>query len=248
MSKKKVMIAQLLQEDLERFNNINGYINPLSEQFLGLGGNTPTFQLEQEETSDEEVTDDLSVALEDTVEEEPADTAVEGEPADTGATDEENTEVSLDIGVEEESGDIAGGNTEELDVTELVTMSKESGEKADALEQSIKTQSGTIDSLLSKLDDLEAKLGEMDKIVSSVDKLEDKIEKYRPQTPQEKLELRYLDSGPFNQSPHQYWDNKQEELKKQKDKHEYVLTAGEVDDYNESDIKTSWVYDPEEED
>ena len=59
MSKKKVMIAQLLQEDLERFNNINGYINPLSEQFLGLGGNTPTFQLEQEETSDEEVTDDL---------------------------------------------------------------------------------------------------------------------------------------------------------------------------------------------
>ena len=87
----------------------------------------------------------------------------------------------------------------------------------------------------------------MDKIVSSVNKLEDKIEKYRPQTPQEKLELRYLDSGPFNQKLGDYWEEKTGEMAKQKDKHEYVLTQGEVDDYNESDIKKSWVYDEEDE-
>ena len=87
----------------------------------------------------------------------------------------------------------------------------------------------------------------MDKIISAVDNLEDKFEKYRPQTPVEKLELRYLDSGPFNQSPKSYWEEKGEKLKQQKDKHEYVLNGEEVSDYSEGDIKNSWVYSPEEE-
>ena len=87
----------------------------------------------------------------------------------------------------------------------------------------------------------------MDKMMSSINQLEDKIEEYRPQTPEEKLELRYLDSGPFNQSPKKYWEEKKGDLKKQKDKHEYVLTSDEVDDINDSDIKNSWVYSPEEE-
>ena len=139
------------------------------------------------------------------------------------------------------------GNTEEIDVTDIVTMTKETGEKAEELEGTIGKQKDSIDSLISKLDDLESKLNGMDKMMSSINQLEDKIEEYRPQTPEEKLELRYLDSGPFNQSPKKYWEEKKGDLKKQKDKHEYVLTSDEVDDINDSDIKNSWVYSPEEE-
>ena len=46
----------------------------------------------------------------------------------------------------------------------------------------------------------------MDKIIN-VDNLEDKFEKYRPQTPVEKLELRSRQWS-FNQSPKNYWEEK----------------------------------------
>ena len=48
-----------------------------------------------------------------------------------------------------------------------------------------------------------------------------------------------MDSGPFTEKPHQFWDKKNEEIKKQKGKHEYVLTQDEVDKYNETDIQTT---------
>jgi len=227
---RKKHLSNILSEELERFNQIGGYVENLHEQFLGFaGGRTELGEQEEEE-----------VSIEDTDTEEP----VEGD-LDLGA--EESTGDDLDLGTEDSGSEDLGGNTEEIDVTDIVTMTKETGEKAEELEGTIGKQKDSIDSLISKLDDLESKLNGMDKMMSSINQLEDKIEKYRPQTPEEKLELRYLDSGPFNQSPKKYWEEKKGEMKKQKDKHEYVLTSDEVDDINDSDIKNSWVYSPEEE-
>jgi hypothetical protein len=65
--------------------------------------------------------------------------------------------------------------------------------------------------------------------MNKLNSLESKIEKYREKTPQERLELRTLDSYPFNQKLSTFFDDKQEDMEKT-GKHEYVLTSDEVED------------------
>jgi len=238
--RKKQLIGSILSEELKRFNQIGNYVN---EQFMGLSSANVSL-MEQEPTEDEEEggEDEDPLAGLDLGDDAVADDLGGDDTTDT--TDTEDTEDisgDEDLGLETETSD----NTEELEVTDIVNMTKETGEKTDELETTIGKQSENLNSLINKLDDLESKLNDMDKIISVVDNLEDKFEKYRPQTPVEKLELRYLDSGPFNQSPKSYWEEKGEKLKQQKDKHEYVLNGEEVSDYSEGDIKNSWVYSPE---
>jgi len=237
---RKKEIENILSEELRRFNQIGGYVENLHEQFLGFAG--AKTELGEQDDLDVELdpTDTEEGTTEETPEETPAD-AAEGS-GDLGLGDED-----LGLGDEETDTTDTGGSTEEIDVTDIVTMTKETGEKTEELEGTIGKQKDSIDSLISKLDDLEGKLNSMDKVMSSINNLEDKIEEYRPQTPEEKLELRYLDSGPFNQSPKKYWEEKKGDLQKQKDKHEYVLTSDEVENVNDNDIKNSWVYSPEDE-
>ena len=54
-----------------------------------------------------------------------------------------------------------------------------------------------------------------------------------------KMELRTLDSYPFNQKLSTFFDDKQDDMEKT-GKHEYVLTSDEVEDINSSDIKGSF--------
>jgi len=122
-----------------------------------------------------------------------------------------------------------GSGTEELDITDLVDSQKNIETKQEEYFQN----------LFSQLSNLESKLGEMDSIMNKLNSLESKIEKYREKTPQEKLELRSLDSYPFNQKLSTFFDDKQEDMEKT-GKHEYVLTSDEVEDINTSDIKGSF--------
>jgi hypothetical protein len=55
------------------------------------------------------------------------------------------------------------------------------------------------ENLFGQIKKMEEKLSEMDSLVQKIDALDAKYEKYRPKTSQEKLELRSLDSGPYNQ-------------------------------------------------
>jgi hypothetical protein len=93
--------------------------------------------------------------------------------------------------------------------------------------------------LFQHLDNLETKLGEMDGIMTKLNDLEAKVEKYREKTPQERLELRTLDSGPFNQKLSQFFDDKEEDMEKT-GKNEYVLTQDEVEDYSPNEIKKTF--------
>ena len=227
MGKNRVNLGNLISEELDRFNQIGKYVNGLNEQFLGLssgGGSGLQVGSRDSELAEQEELPPVDEEL----------------PPEEEVTDDSGDE-TIEEPIEEPTD-----NTEEIEVTDIVNMTKETGEKTEKLSDNVSKQKDTIDSLISKLDDLEGKLGGMDKIMAAIDGLEDKFEKYRPETPVEKLELRYLDSGPFNQSPKQYWEEKGEKLEKQKDKHEYVLTNDEVDDYTESDIKQSWNYEDEE--
>jgi len=228
--RKKEILENILTEELNRFTQIGNYVN---EQFMGLGGQNVAL-LEQEPPTEEEG--------EETIEEPLPDTEDSGDLEGGDETEEVSDDIEVGDVSEEPTED-----TEELEVTDIVNMTKETGEKTDELGTTIEKQSQNLDSLINKLDDLETKLDDMDKIMSVVNNLENKFEKYRPQTPVEKLELRYLDSGPFNQSPKAYWEEKEGKLEKQKDKHEYKLNSEEVSDYNEGDIKNSWLYSPEDE-
>jgi len=132
-----------------------------------------------------------------------------------------------DEGKSEESE--GGEGTEELDITDLVDSQKSIEKKQDEY----------FENLFGQISNLESKLSEMDSIMNKLNALENKIEKYREKTPQEKLELRTLDSYPFNQKLSQFFDDKQEDMEKT-GKHDYILTSDDVTDINQNDIKNSF--------
>jgi hypothetical protein len=174
----------------------------------------------------------------------PADAAGEVPPADMGMTpppadagmvpppaaptgETQTVDVAADPDVEK-LGD-EKDKTEELDITDLVKSQKNVEKK----------QEEYFDNLFKHLTDLESRLGEMDNIMTKLNDLEMKVEKYRVKTPEEKLELRTLDSGPYNQKLSDFFQDKEEEMEKS-GKNEYVLTQSDVEDYSNSDIKKSF--------
>ena len=138
-------------------------------------------------------------------------------------------DLATDPDVEKVEGEGDTGKTEEMDITDLVKSQKKVEQK----------QEEYFDNLFQHLDNLESKLGEMDGIMSKLNDLEMKIEKYREKTPQEKLELRSLDSGPLNQKLSQFFDDKEEDMEKS-GKNEYILTQDEVEDYSPIEIKKTF--------
>ena len=140
-----------------------------------------------------------------------------GEPVDT-ATDPEVEKV----GETDKKG-------KEIEVTDLVKSQKNVEKK----------QEEYFDTLFNHLNDLETKLSAMDEIMNKLNDLETKVEKYRVKTPEEKLELRSLDSGPYNQKLSDFFVDKQEDIEKS-GKNEYVLTQQDVESYSPSDIKRSF--------
>lgn len=162
---------------------------------------------------------------------EPGATPTPEAPATTEPTpvDVENDPDVEKIGEEEDT-------TEELEITDLVKS-----------QQNIETkQEEYFNNLFSQLTNLEQKLSDMDQVMNKLNDLESKIEKYRPKTPQEKLELRSLDSGPYNQKLTDFFTDKQQDIEKS-GKNEYVLTTDEVEDFTPSEIKNTF-NDYEEED
>jgi hypothetical protein len=120
-------------------------------------------------------------------------------------------------------------NSKKVEVTDLVKGQKSVEEKQDDY----------FENLFNHLNDLEGKLSAMDNIIDKLNNIETKIEKYRIKTPEEKLELRTLDSGPFNQKLSQFFEDKEEEME-MAGKNEYVLTPDEVESYSPNEIKRSF--------
>jgi hypothetical protein len=143
------------------------------------------------------------------------------------ATPAQPVDTANDPDVEKVGGDKE--NKKDIEVTDLV----KSQEKIE------KKQEEYFDNLFKHLDELEGKLANMDQIVSKLNDLEAKVEKYRPKTPEEKLELRSLDSGPYNQKLSQFFEDKQEDLEKS-GKNEYVLTQDDVEEFSPMEIKKSF--------
>jgi hypothetical protein len=118
---------------------------------------------------------------------------------------------------------------EELEITDLVKSQKNVEEKQEEYFQQ----------LFSHLTDLENRLGDMDTIVNKLNDLEAKLEKYREKSPEEKLQLRSLDSGPYSQKLSDFFSDNQDKFEQQ-GKDEYILTKDEVEDFSPHEIKKSF--------
>ena len=213
-------VDKKILEEITRFNSINRYIN---EQELP----PPPVEDPMAAPADPMAApvDPMAAGAP------PADPAAAGATPPAAPTGDvpEPVDIATDPDVEKVEGDEKDDKTKEIEVTDLVKSQKNVEEKQEEYFQQ----------LFSHLESLESKLGEMDNIVNQLNSLEAKVEKYRTKTPEEKLKLRSLDSGPFDQTLSQYFEDKEDEFDKL-GRDEYILTKDEVEDYSPSDIKKSF--------
>jgi len=207
-------IDKKILEELNRYNSINKYIVEQDE----LAGGLPP-----------ETEGDVPPAPEDAAAGAPPPPVEPTTPIDVENDPDVEKIDSEGKGEESESDE----DSEELDITELVTSQKDMGQKQDQY----------FEQLFGHLENLESKLSEMDQLMNKVNSLEEKLEKYRPKTPQEKLELRSLDSGPYNQKLTDFFIDKESDMEKS-GKNEYVLTTDDVENFTPSEIKTSFSPEP----
>ena len=121
------------------------------------------------------------------------------------------------------------GKEKKIKVTDLVKGQKSVEEKQEIY----------FENLFQHLDDLESKLANMDQIIDKLNSIETKIEKYRVKTPEEKMELRSLDSGPFNQKLSQFFQEKEDEFE-DTGREQYIIRPDDVENYSQPDIKKSF--------
>ena len=186
---KNKIKKELLNEEIKKFKLMSEYAfyedrDEKEELILGMNE-------EDEDTSEEapeEESEELGLGDEDGTSEE----APEEEPEELGFGDEEVPE--------EESNE----DEVELDVTELVKGSEEAKASADSANEKI-------DQLMNMVGNLEGQLKSMEEISDKIESLEGELEKRAP-TPEEKIEMRSLDSYPYNLKLTDFWGDQEESL------------------------------------
>jgi len=209
------MLEKKLQEELNRYRAINKYGTKMI--------------MEQDAPALDAPAGDLP----------PADPAL-----DAPAGDIPPAEPALDL----PAGDLPpadGMDTEEIDITDLVNMTKNIKNDLENNKTDNASVIGKMDDVFTKLGDLEQKLAQMDAVMAKIDELGAKVEASKPKTGVEKLEMRSLDSYPFNEKPQEFFAHKQGEMAAS-GKNEYVLTKDEVNNYPTDVIKTSFNPDQQE--
>jgi hypothetical protein len=215
-------LEKQLREELDRYNSINNY------QKKSIN--------EQEELDPTDLpTGDEPLGDAPIGDEPVGDAPVDDLPVDDAPVDE--------IPAEEPEGDF---DTEEIDITDLVNMTQNIKNDLDSSKSDNDAVMGKMGDLFGKLDDLESKLSQMDDVIAKIDGLESKVTQMKEPTPQEKLEMRSLDSYPFNQSPTDFFSQKQGEMKKS-GKNEYVITKSDLDDINPGQMRASFGEEDEDE-
>lgn len=223
-----------IQEEIKRFQQIDGYVDNLNEQMVTTGLSAKLAQLKKEIAEQEDI-ETIEMGAEEEGTEEDIETIElgdeEGLPTEEGGEDiDMETEIEVDDTVE---------NSTEVEVTDIVTAQDEIQDKitdqADILDRNTKG----LEDLMSKLQDLEDSLSTMDTLVNTIEDLEKKIEDNRPLTPEEKMALRKHDSGPYTNTLTDFFVDKKDMFEKT-GKKQYILKPDDVENYNEVDIKQSF--------
>jgi hypothetical protein len=172
---------------------------------------------------------------------------IEGEP-DMEDLPEPEGEVNLGDEEMEDTEELDSGEEEiELDVTELVTKSEEATQASEEANEKLAM-------LMQKFGELEGRIPKMDSLGQQLDALQKEIERRNP-TEVEKLEMRSMNSFPYNIKLSDYWEEKEPQNYDVSDdkggrsnqEKEYVLTKDDVNsDYSEASIKNTFDYDEED--
>lgn len=244
--KKNKYNPELLKEEINRFRLLETY------DFYHEDKSSPEFKTIDEE--DEDPQTDVNVDIDKDVDAQA--------PAPEGGDDMGNAEndIENELGIADDgsgapTGDMPAPEAEEVppapapepvnddievDVTSLVKGSEQATSAANQAAQNSEM-------LLQKLADMEQRLLGMSVINDKIDNIEHQIIKRIP-TPVEKLEMRSMDSYPYNQKLTDYWSEKEGGTAVEPKKKEYVLTQDDIDNsYSESEIQDSF-NDYEEED
>jgi hypothetical protein len=237
---------QQLSEDLKRFNSIMGYSVEGKKKL-------------NEAPEDEEDGDEFDFAKETPAADEEG--GEEGSPEGGEVEGEENTDFDFGEEGSPEGGEVEGEEdefgtagefsaaddiemedeeVEEIDVTAIVSKSDEAKESADLAVQASQETNTYVKDLMDKFSNLEAQLGKMDSIMAKVSKIED-----TNKTPNEKLEMRSLDSFPYSMKLTDYWNDKINDPTNnyeatENDEENFEVTPEDISDYNELDIKNSF--------
>jgi len=215
-------VERKILEEINRYKTINRYIG---EQEIPAD---PAADLGGDLGAAPDAGGDLGLGTEPAADTPPQPVDVENDP-DVEVVDEPGSEggespaePASDMGADDEG-------TEELDITDLVTTQKDMSAK----------QEEYMETMMDRLNDLTSKLQDMDQILQKINDLEHKVEKYRQKSPEERLQLRSLDSYPYNQKLTDFFVDKEVEMEKT-GKNEYILTPDDVENYSERDIKKSF--------
>lgn len=233
----------LLEAELKKFKMLNEYSFYVPEQEEGDNpdGDVSNLLLSEEDPEEPDMAgleDELNAAGAEGGEEggeDISDPEMEGgdAPAEEPAAEEPSMEEPAnDLPIEEPEDEI------DIDVTELVNSTEQAKSAADQANQKV-------DQLMSMVSKLESQITDINGISTKIDNLQADLEKRAP-TPEEKIEMRSLDSYPYNLKLTDFWktqDGKYDVLNsdnKQGEPTEYTLTKDDVDsDYSESSVKRS---------
>lgn len=236
--KRKKFDPSLLNEEINRFKNLLEYDfyqekKELPEyKDLILGDEDSLYEVDEEPTDlepEDEVGSELGDVASDLGVEKPGGEEEMDMPEPEETPEEEPEEAPEEI-------EAPAGDEVEVDVTSIVKGSEEAKKAADAATKNTEM-------LLQKFSDLESRVSNITNIANKIENLEQEIIKRNP-TPVEKLEMRSLNSYPFNQKLTDYWGEKEgmyDVMGKNEKPKEYILTKDDVDStYSDSTIKQSF--------
>jgi len=236
---------EILSEELKRFNMLNEYSFYVPEGDEPEGDINDLLLSEDDPEGEEDLDADLEglgdelgvdpeAGAEDVSEPEMADG--EEDFTDDGGDDAgfgDELDGGEELSVEPEEEEV------ELDVTELVASADEAKASAD-------NANAKVDQLMGMVSKLEGQLTAIDGIGNKIDNLQNDLAKRAP-TPEEKIEMRSLDSYPYNLKLTDFWADKEGKYDvmntddKEGEPKEYTLTKDDVDgDYSESSVRKSF--------
>lgn len=247
----------LLSEELKKFKLMSEYafyedraedkFEKGEELILGMTEEDNTDELDDEANAvaDELSSDELGAGLGPEGGEEELD-ALEAGDEELGDEEMGNVEDEpMEEPIEEPADDSV-----ELDITELVKGTDEATMAAQAATAASDSANEKMGKLMSMVANLEQQLDSMSAISHKIDNLEQELEKRAP-TPEEKIEMRSLDSYPYSLKLTDFWSQQKGQYDIMNDKEEekeYVLTKKDVDStYSDSMTKDSFDDNPYEE-
>ena len=133
-------------------------------------------------------------------------------------------------------------DVEEIDVTDLVNNTEEVVDTVDKFAKQLSD-------IESKFSELSGQLNKMDMVFQKINSIEMEIERMIPPTPVERMELRSLDSFPYNQRLDDYFEQKKGEYKRLRgvdlevepqEEKEYTLTVGDTEEWDDNSIGKSF--------